>query len=68
MRQPSVRWLPLVGLLPQWVLALFEEWDTRDESGLGGIRDSVAGHLFSGTGKIQTASIRHPSSRVWHTG
>ena len=38
----------------QRVLALFEERDTRDELGLGGIRDSFADHFFPGTSTIQT--------------
>ena len=38
----------------QRVLALFEERDTRDELGLGGIRDSFSDHLFPGTSTIQT--------------
>jgi len=35
-------------------LALFQERETRDELGLGGIRDSIADHLFPGTSTIQT--------------
>jgi hypothetical protein len=38
----------------QRVLALFRERDTRDELGLGGIRDSFAEQLFPGTSTIQT--------------
>lgn len=36
------------------ILALFRERDTRDELGLGAIRDSFADHLFPGTSTIQT--------------
>ncbi|WP_246730025.1 DUF6361 family protein [Rhizobium ruizarguesonis] len=35
-------------------MALFQERETRDELGLGGIRDSIADHLFPGTSTIQT--------------
>ena len=35
-------------------MALFEEKDSRDELGLGPIRDSIADHLFPGTSTIQT--------------
>jgi hypothetical protein len=36
------------------ILALFSERETRDELGLGAIRDSIADHLFPGTSTIQT--------------
>ena len=36
------------------IMALFEEKETRDELGLGSIRDSIADHLFPGTSTIQT--------------
>jgi len=36
------------------ILALFEEKETRDELGLGPIRDSIADHLFPGTSTLQT--------------
>ena len=36
------------------IMALFEEKETRDELGLGPVRDSVADHLFPGTSTIQT--------------
>lgn len=36
------------------IMALFQEKDTRDELGLGPIRDSIADHLFPGTSTIQT--------------
>ncbi len=36
------------------ILALFRERDTRDELGLGAVRDSIADHLFPGTSTIQT--------------
>lgn len=35
-------------------MALFQERESRDELGLGGIRDSIADHLFPGTSTIQT--------------
>ncbi len=38
----------------QRVLQLFRERDTRDELGLGSIRDSFADQLFPGTSTIQT--------------
>jgi len=38
----------------QRILALFQERDTRDELGLGAIRDSFADQLFPGTSTIQT--------------
>ena len=38
----------------QRIMALFQELETRDELGLGGIRDSIADHLFPGTSTIQT--------------
>ena len=38
----------------QRIMALFEEKESRDELGLGSIRDSVADHLFPGTSTIQT--------------
>jgi hypothetical protein len=36
------------------VLALFRERETRDELGIGAIRDSIADQLFPGTNTIQT--------------
>lgn len=36
------------------ILDLFSERETRDELGLGAIRDSIADHLFPGTSTIQT--------------
>lgn len=36
------------------LLALFQERDSRDELGLGAIRDSFADQLFPGTSTIQT--------------
>ena len=35
-------------------MALFQERESRDELGLGGIRDFIADHLFPGTSTIQT--------------
>ena len=35
-------------------MALFQERETRDELGLGSIRDSIADHLFPRTSTIQT--------------
>jgi len=36
------------------IMALLNEREGRDELGLGGIRDSIADHLFPGTSTIQT--------------
>ena len=36
------------------ILALFQEKETRDELGLGGVRDAFADRLFPGTSTIQT--------------
>jgi len=36
------------------ILALFEQKESRDELGLGGVRDSFADKLFPGTSTIQT--------------
>lgn len=36
------------------ILALFQERESRDELGLGGVRDSFADRLFPGTSTIQT--------------
>lgn len=38
----------------QRIMALFQESESRDELGLGAIRDSIADHLFPGTSTIQT--------------
>ena len=38
----------------QRIMALFQERESRDELGLGAIRDSIADHLFPGTSTIQT--------------
>lgn len=38
----------------QRIMELFQERETRDELGLGSIRDSIADHLFPGTSTIQT--------------
>lgn len=38
----------------QRIMELFQERETRDELGLGAIRDSIADHLFPGTSTIQT--------------
>jgi hypothetical protein len=38
----------------QRIMALFQERESRDELGLGSIRDSIADHLFPGTSTIQT--------------
>ena len=38
----------------QRVMALFQERETRDELGLGAIRNSIADHLFPRTSTIQT--------------
>ncbi len=36
------------------IMALFQEKESRDELGLGPIRDSISDHLFPGTSTIQT--------------
>lgn len=36
------------------ILSLFQEKESRDELGLGGVRDSIADQLFPGTSTIQT--------------
>jgi hypothetical protein len=36
------------------VISLFQEQDTRDELGVGAVRDAFAGLLFPGTGTLQT--------------
>jgi hypothetical protein len=36
------------------ILALFREKESRDELGIGGIRDAIADRLFPGTSTIQT--------------
>ena len=38
----------------QRIMALFQEPESRDELGLGAIRDSIANQLFPGTSTIQT--------------
>lgn len=38
----------------QRIMALGQERDSRDELGLGAVRDSIADHLFPGTSTIQT--------------
>lgn len=38
----------------QRIMALFQERESRDELGMGAIRDSIADHLFPGTSTIQT--------------
>lgn len=38
----------------QRIMEFFKERDSRDELGLGAIRDSIADHLFPGTSTIQT--------------
>ena len=38
----------------QRLMQLFTEQDTRDELGLGAIRDSISDHLFPGTSTVQT--------------
>ena len=38
----------------QRIMALFQERETRDELGLGSIRDSISDHLFPRTSTIQT--------------
>ena len=36
------------------VVDLFKEQNTRDELGIGAIRDALADQLFPGTGTVQT--------------
>lgn len=38
----------------QRIMTLFQERESRDELGLGAIRDSIADHLFPGTSTTQT--------------
>jgi len=38
----------------QRIMSLFQERESRDELGIGAIRDSIADHLFPGTSTIQT--------------
>ncbi len=38
----------------QRIMAFFQERESRDELGLGAIRDSISDHLFPGTSTIQT--------------
>lgn len=38
----------------QRLMQMFTEKDTRDELGIGAIRDSISDHLFAGTSTIQT--------------
>ncbi len=54
---PTLAWLDFDGAereRTQRILALFDERETRDELGLGAIRDSISDHLFPGTSTIQT--------------
>ena len=49
------------------ILALFQERESRDELGLGGVRDSFADRLFPGTSTIQTLSRnRRPNNVAIH--
>ncbi len=55
--EPTLAWLDFDAderERAQRILAMFEERETRDELGLGAIRDSIADHLFPGTNTIQT--------------
>lgn len=55
--QPTLAWLDFNSAereRTQRILALFEERETRDELGLGGIRGSFSDHFFPGTSTIQT--------------
>lgn len=45
------------------ILALFQQKESRDELGLGGIRDSFADMLFLGTPTIQTR-LQGPCTRL----
>ena len=54
---PTLAWLDFNAAereRTQRVLAMIEERETRDELGLGAIRDSFSDHLFPGTSTIQT--------------
>jgi len=44
------------------ILSLFQERESRDELGLGGVRDSFADQLFPGTSTIQTR-LRVPAPK-----
>lgn len=56
------------------VIQLFEERDTRDELGIGAVRDAIADRLFPGTSTLQTRAryflfvpwiyVRHESRRT----
>lgn len=54
--QPTLAWLDFNAAERERTqrIFLFEERETRDELGLGAIRDSFSGHLFPGTSTIQT--------------
>lgn len=57
MLQSSVSWLdhdPEAQRRMQRILRLFDERDTRNELGLGAIRDAFSDRLFPGTSTIQT--------------
>ncbi len=52
----TIIWLDHDGVAHERVmelLALFREKDSRDELGIGGIRDAIADRLFPGTSTIQ---------------
>jgi hypothetical protein len=54
---PTLAWLDFNAAereRTQRILAMFDEKETRDELGLGAIRDSISDHLFPGTSTIQT--------------
>jgi Family of unknown function (DUF6361) len=53
----SLTWLDHDATDREWmnrILAMFRERDTRDELGIGVIRDLLAGEFFPGTSTIQT--------------
>lgn len=56
----------------QRIMALFQERESRDELGLGAIRDSISDHLFPGTSTIQTRlryfdeNVDAAPFRDWH--
>lgn len=52
----------------QRIMALFQERETRDELGLGGIRDSIADHLFPGTSTIQNHRASPRASATSESG
>lgn len=50
------------------ILAQFKERDTRDELGLGSLRDAIADLLFPGTSTIQTRLRLRAGPCDWYGG